>query len=318
MDGFEACTDSERQVLLSLPEHISAGLSADVGEFDEAERVCMFGFGFSTTAIDLLSSYSDDCSPTHVVAVSDRTVPRWVGKGTDVILLSYSGNTAEILDVFDTVTERGCRVLCITSGGRLLPLAREAGVRTLLLPSGMSARTATGYEIGLLSKVLQAMGACDAEKDMRALLPSVEAFRDSMAASDDVVRIADALSGKVPAIYGTVDMRAAFRRWKLAINEDAGSIAFFGDLPEFDHNELVGWFDDNEHAPELRIVVLKGKTDSKLLDFIVCSMIDILHEVGRPVQVVDFEGRSLQKSICGIIMGDAVAKELAGRCRVDG
>ena len=62
----------------------------------------------------------------------------------------------------------------------------------------------------------------------------------------------------------------------MAINEDTAGRAFYGELPEFDHNELVGWFDRNPHAPELRVVVLKGRTGSDLLDFIVDNIMAIL------------------------------------------
>jgi glucose/mannose-6-phosphate isomerase len=50
-----------------------------------------------------------------------------------------------------------------------------------------------------------------------------------------------ALQGTVPIITGA-DLTAPIAyRWKTQFNENAKSPAFAGELPEIDHNEIVGW-----------------------------------------------------------------------------
>ena len=54
-------------------------------------------------------------------------------------------------------------------------------------------------------------------------------------------RIARRLLNRLPVVYGAGVTAPAARRWKGQINENAKTPAFFNELPELDHNELVGW-----------------------------------------------------------------------------
>ena len=42
-------------------------------------------------------------------------------------------------------------------------------------------------------------------------------------------------------VYGAGPTGPVARRWKGQINENAKAPAFFNELPELDHNELMGW-----------------------------------------------------------------------------
>ena len=86
-----------------------------------------------------------------------------------------------------------------------------------------------------------------------------------------------------------------------------------GELPEFDHNELVGWSDPNVHAPELMMLVLKGARSDGLVQTIVDCMLEVLDENGRKVTVVDLgSGSSFARCIRGMMLADAVAKRVGG------
>src|SRR5437763_15250273 len=53
--------------------------------------------------------------------------------------------------------------------------------------------------------------------------------------------IARALEGRIPIVYGGRLTGAVARRWRSQLNENAKIPAFFGELPEAHHNEVVGW-----------------------------------------------------------------------------
>jgi glucose/mannose-6-phosphate isomerase len=59
--------------------------------------------------------------------------------------------------------------------------------------------------------------------------------------------IARSLHGTVPQIAGAGLTTPIAYRWKTQINENANAPAFAAELPELDHNEIVGW----ESAPDL-------------------------------------------------------------------
>ncbi|HEX3361420.1 MAG TPA: SIS domain-containing protein, partial [Solirubrobacterales bacterium] len=53
--------------------------------------------------------------------------------------------------------------------------------------------------------------------------------------------IAALIAGAVPVIYGSDLTAPVARRWKTQVNENAKLHAWWGELPEADHNELLGW-----------------------------------------------------------------------------
>jgi glucose/mannose-6-phosphate isomerase len=53
--------------------------------------------------------------------------------------------------------------------------------------------------------------------------------------------IARAMHGTTPVIAGAGVTSPVAYRWKTQINENAKQPAFWGELPELDHNEIVGW-----------------------------------------------------------------------------
>ena len=67
----------------------------------------------------------------------------------------------------------------------------------------------------------------------------LESQRDALIASAG--EIAEQLAGTVPLIYGCDLTVPVAYRWKCQINENAKQHAFENQLPELDHNEIVGW-----------------------------------------------------------------------------
>ena len=49
------------------------------------------------------------------------------------------------------------------------------------------------------------------------------------------------LIGLSPVIYGGPLMAPAAYKWKISFNENAKNVAWWNELPEFNHNEFMGW-----------------------------------------------------------------------------
>lgn len=303
-----------REQIFSLPEHASFAMGVSVPDVPMTGEMCIFSFGYSSTAADIVSAHADLFSDRQIQVIEDSRVPGWIGRSTVAVLLSYDGSEEDILTAYDSLAGTGCTRICVTSGGSLAQKAERDSVGIVHLPEHMTARSCTGYVLGVLCSIAQAVGVCNASDRLSELISDIVEYRDGLQGSElprDIVR---ELSSGIPAVYGTSDLRAAFKRWKMAINDDAVRRAFYGELPEFDHNELVGWFDRNPHAPELRIIVIKGRTSSELLDFIVNNMVDILICEGRPVITVDLDGEDpLYKASCGVLLGEAVSSAMRMR-----
>ena len=124
--------------------------------------------------------------------------------------------------------------------------ARADGVPVVPLPGGFQPRAAVGYS---LVTALEAAALCGAAPSLRgdvegaARSPTRWPPNGAPTAPEDgeAKRLARALHGSFPVITGAGLTAAVAYRWKCQINENAESPAFASELPEHDHNEIVGW-----------------------------------------------------------------------------
>lgn len=297
--------------LMSLPEQIETTLQP-VRKYTPAEKVCIFGLGDSSIPGEILTNYAEEYCSQYVLTMSDGRIPGWVDRTTYVILCSYSGDTPEILNVYDEAKHKDHRIHCITSGGHLLQCCKADGTPISTVPANLQSREATGYLIGTLAAVLEGIGIGHPATHLRSLLPQIRGFRDRLYSNESYLStLTNLMSGKVMAIYSTSKLRGAAKRWKLAMNKNVRNLAFCGELPEFDHNEIVGWSDSNHCAKDLTLVILLTHCESKIMLHIVKSMIEVLENNGRKVVTIDLDGDdSTLNNIYGIMLGDALSVRL--------
>jgi glucose/mannose-6-phosphate isomerase len=208
--------------------------------------VAVCGMGGSAIGADLVLA----CLPglaVPTVVVRGYSLPEWVGLETLVIVVSYSGETEEALACAAQARSRGCVPVCVTSGGSLAAFAEAEGLPLVVVPGGGQPRAAVGSLSMPLLATLEASGLCQEhtgvvegaaarlEADNRILGPDV---------ADDgnpAKSLARRLEGRLTVVYGGGPTRPVARRWKGQINENAKAPAFFNELPELDHNEIMGW-----------------------------------------------------------------------------
>ncbi len=288
-----------------LPENIRSAMETPVPKQRPATAICIFNFESSNIAVDAISSYVFSCSAVQIHTIVDRDLPDWVGETSDVVIASYSGDSPEIDEIYAQAKAKGCRIHCITSGGNLKRLCEVDGNNLMLMPSGLSNTDATGYEMGILVNLFEAMGIEGIKDSMLKVLPNLIAYRDEVWGSEDAWKLAVKINGRIPVIYCTGELRAVHKRWKMLINQVIGKLAFSGELPEFDHNEIVSWTEDRNNS-EFVVLIFRIKTGSDLLDHIVSTVTQLLPEYGLDVEVVDLDGDVMERSIRGIILADAV------------
>lgn len=295
--------------LLSLPEQAEYGLSVELGDVSSPKKVCMFGIGESSIAGDIISAYSDDHSRVPLLNITSDIVPGWVDKDTDVILVSYSGNNDMINSIYDEVKSRKCRVYCIANGGLLFSKCKDSGDKFYSIPKGLVSRSSLGFEVGLLSSLIQKMGICDAGDGLKAVIPTIKEYRDSLFDDKRINDLKYKLHDNTIAIYGSPDLRASFKRWKMSLNDDMGIPSFYGELPEFNHNEIVGWANHNQDDSDLKIVMLRGNYKNEVLNKITDKTIEVLEENGRHVIDIIIPGEDpIEKNLRAIILADYISQ----------
>jgi len=236
--------------IVGLPEHLRDALwkvqSAQLQPWDSPGGLIVAGMGGSGVGGVLARAILGDHASRPILAARTYGLPSWTTPDTTVLCASYSGNTEETLACYEAAGALGATRVVVTSGGKLAELARADGVPVIPVAGGFQPRSAVAY---MTVAALEVAGLCGAgprvgsEIDvaadhLEALV--VEWGADSPEDSEAKV-LARALRDSVALIAGSGITQPVAYRWKAQINENAKIPAFTHELPELDHNELVGW-----------------------------------------------------------------------------
>jgi glucose/mannose-6-phosphate isomerase len=173
-------------------------------------------------------------------------LPPWTTSDMAVLCASYSGETEETLAIYEAAGAVGAHRIVCTTGGRLAHSARADGVPVIPLPGGFQPRAAVGYALVVALEVAALVGAGErlhTEIDVAAAhVEQLVADWGPDSPPDSLAKsLARRLHGTIPQIAGAGLTAAIAYRWKTQFNENAKLPAFAAELPELDHNEIVGW-----------------------------------------------------------------------------
>lgn len=231
-------------------------------------NIVTVGLGGSGISGDIIRELISSEAELPLVTVKGYDLPAFVNCETLVFVSSYSGNTEETLSAYETARKRGARIVCVTSGGRLLEAARSDSVPVIVIPGGLPPRWALAY---LFTPILMILGRLGYIRDRReALSEAVRLIGDlttvicpeAPASVNQSKRLALAMYGKVPLVYGSTGITScAALRWKTQINENSKAHAFWNIFPELNHNEVVGWSARPDMSKAMHVVLLRDKKD---------------------------------------------------------
>ncbi len=236
-----------------MPAHLMEGLRVGRGVGPSKfrpDRVIVCGVGGSAIGGDLLCEWMSTLSdlPCHVSR--SYHVPSSTAKSSLVLVASYSGDTEETLSMFEEARRRGAKLVVVSSGGRLTSLAAKSDVPVAKLPKGMMPRASVGYMLGTMIGTLERAELISEEKQLEEavhVLDGVvsECKAEVPTADNPAKKMAHQLFGTIPVIVGYDISRPVAKRWANQFNENAKTLAFSSQLPELNHNEIVGWMKDS-------------------------------------------------------------------------
>ncbi|MGH3050831.1 MAG: bifunctional phosphoglucose/phosphomannose isomerase, partial [Mycobacteriales bacterium] len=188
-------------------------------------------------------------------------LPPWTTPETTVLCASYAGNTEETLACYESAGALGAQRVVVTTGGRLAELARADKVPVIPLPGGFQPRAAVAY---LTVAALEVAALCGAGPRLTSEIDVAASHTEQLVAEwgpdageDSLAKtIARGLHGTVPVVVGAGLTTPIAYRWKTQINENAKQPCFSHELPELDHNELVGWEGARDLDPPARFAAV--------------------------------------------------------------
>ena len=244
--------DASRQAddVLALPDQLRDALwrveSASLEPHDAPGGLVIAGMGGSAIGGELARAALGDRASRPIVLARDYGLPPWTTPDATVLCASYSGNTEETLAAYEAAGALGTRRIVATTGGKLAASARADGVPVIPLPGGFQPRAAVAYSIVV---ALEVAGLCGAGPRVHLEIDVAAAHAEQLVAEwgpdapeDSLAKeLALGLHGTIPQVAGSGLTAPIAYRWKTQFNENAKQPAFSSELPELDHNEIVGW-----------------------------------------------------------------------------
>jgi glucose/mannose-6-phosphate isomerase len=310
--------------LARFPEQIKESLAiAETVErfnFLKVDNVIIAGMGASAISGDIMASLFRDKLDVPLIVNRDYDLPKWVNKDTLVVCISYSGNTDETLSSFKIAYQKKCKIICISTGGKLQELAEKRQVPFVKIPSGIQPRAATAYllfpsiiflkKIGLLKTTIDADIEETIEITREFVTMNNKAVPEEM---NQAKQIARKIHNTIPQIYGWGIYTPIAVRWRHQLNENSKIIARTDIVPECNHNDIVGWSQNPDISKQFSCILLRDKEEESIdLTTRLNFMRDLFHNTAGSVFEVQSKGKSqLAKMMYLMCLGDFTSCYLA-------
>ena len=329
-----------RELVKDLPNQLKDALKVSkemriTPSENDIYNIVICGLGGSGIGGSIVQSIVQDEMKLPIITVNTYDIPEFVSPNTLVICSSFSGNTEETVSAYHQAKDKGAKVCCITSGGKIRFLADTNEDDLAILPNHISSpRANIGYSVVQLLHVLEAYSyISDSFKiEIENAYNLLEKQSENIQAK--AKEIASSYKDKLPIIYSDDRFYSVAIRSQQQINENGKHICHVNKFPEFNHNELVGWefpkktyhdavvtylMTDFDHPRvDLRmnicksifedrankVIEIKAKGTSfieqvyyiiHLFDYISCDLADVNNVEATPVEIIDYLKESLDK-----------------------
>ena len=220
---------------------------AVISENRGIQNILITGLGGSGIGGTIISELISDTCAVPITINKDYFLPAFVNEKTLVIISSYSGNTEETVSAMQQAIAKKAQIICITSGGKVMELAKQHQYDFIEIPGGNPPRSCIGYSLVQLIKVLYAKSLADKKlfNDLDQSIALLDKENENI--KKEAKEIAGKLLNKFPIIYSLGTCEGAVVRFRQQINENSKMLCGHHTFPEMNHNELVGWTTRNEN-----------------------------------------------------------------------
>ncbi len=292
-------------------------------QFDP-DKIMILGMGGSGIGGELLSALVEHEAKVPIITVCDYTLPAVADERTLVLACSYSGNTEETLSSVNEAFNRSCRIICITSGGKLEEFCKAHELSLFTIPSGMPPRAAIAFLFFPLPMILEKGNIVDVDAEFSEVIDKLVELRDSVVPEvpsdqNPAKILAMKFNNSIPVIYGHSYLTKVAHRWRTQLNENAKVLAMVGGFPDMNHNEIVGWSDAPEEVTKLFSVILLRSPDEhpQVSKRIELTKQTLLARAGSVFEVEAQGASRLTRMLTTIYLGDYISVYLALLREVD-
>ncbi|MEK7650673.1 MAG: SIS domain-containing protein [Patescibacteria group bacterium] len=270
------------------------------GELFKTNKFIVCGLGGSALAAGLLKVAEPNLDLLIHRDYGLPRVPEYFLRESLIILSSYSGNTAEVLDAGREALARGLNLAVIATGGELLDWAKSNNLAHVVLSAGLQPRMALGY-------ACKALGALMSDEKMLATLSTTVLAAASLEAMGEA--LGAKLRERIPVIYSSNKNYNLAYHWKIACNETGKTPAYANACPELDHNELESDFS----GQNFYFIFLRDETgDDARITKSLDKIVELYKSKNLNTEVIELAGATVWSKIFhSMILANWTALQLA-------
>lgn len=303
-----------------LADALKIGQEVDfVRPGSDIRNILMSGMGGSGIGANLVESLTFGRVPIPITVSKGYNIPQFVSPHTLFIACSYSGNAEETISAVNKAMLKRAHIICISSGGKLLELAKEYNLFYIQIPDGsQSPRSQIGYIVVSLLYTLYHTNLIGAAF-IKETENSIEYLdRGEKAIQAEAELIAKKLKGKLPIIYCDGRLNAMAVRFQNQLNENAKQLAHVNNFPEMNHNELVGWRFPESVLQQSQVIYLYSDHDHERVEKRMEICREIFEKKSNPIIDIVAEGASLLEQYYYLIhLTDWISYFLAKENQID-
>lgn len=301
-----------RQMLLDSPDQFKVGfeVAKDIHVEGEFTSITISGMGGSALPGNLLRVYLSDLfkrksEARRLEVFQNRyySLPHEAFDKSLNFIMSYSGNTEETIESFEEALKNNLPCIGVASGGKIEEMCKEHNVPFIKLPipfENFQPRLGTGYFFGA---IIQTLINLNLIPDTRSeILEAASNLKENINSFEEKGKeLAERIKGKTPVIYSSTKFKPVAMIWKIMINENGKTPAFWNFFPELNHNEANGFVSPQG---DFIAVMLRDPEDHprNYKRFEVTA--SILKEYGTDSVIVDYnEGTLFYKMFSSLLTG---------------
>jgi glucose/mannose-6-phosphate isomerase len=306
-----------RQVILDFPKQFEVGLelAETIKIKGDFKSVTVSGMGGSSLPVDVLRTYlsetyfkDEKIKSFQIFQNRTYALPKEAYVNSLNVFSSYSGTTEETLASLKEALRNKLPSVGIAAGGELEEICKKNNIPCVVIPAGIQPRYATGYFFSAMLQILKNCGMVN--MDLETIPKMAKKIGAGILISEkEGEKIARKLIGKTPIIYCTKNYQSLAMIWKIKINENAKTPAFWNYFPELNHNEMVGFT-----LPQAKFHVLSlmsGKEHSQNIKRMKITS-ELLRKKGIETTFINMPGNDVFETIFStLILGDWTSYYLA-------
>lgn len=237
-------------------------------DVNSIKNIVFAGMGGSNLPAYIVQSLSPLLLKIPMEIVSNYRLPQYASKDTLVILASYSGNTEEIISCAQDSEKRKCKIVVVTTGGKLKSIAISEHYPLILLDEHLNQSHIPRYGIGLMVGAILGLMIRLNQEAYRYLDPKeiVKIFDKTISSlklevktdSNPAKQFAYKNRGQAIIIFSANHLSGVGKISANFINETSKSFSSCFSIPDLNHHLMEGLTYPINFKDQVRFILLNS------------------------------------------------------------